>query len=148
MKIVVISDTHGDNSRIEKVYLREQDADVYLHAGDIESGESEIAPFLGVRGNCDSFYSSYPFSRELLTPIGKLRIEHRPINSEVMLLYLHNEGVRIFVHGHTHKKEAILSNGIYIYCPGSLSYPRDEGGGSYLVLEIDEKGIKHTFKKY
>ncbi len=148
MKVVIVSDTHGDTSRLEKVFLREQDADIYLHAGDIEASEEAIAPFVGVRGNCDGFYPSHPFSRQIKTPYGLLRIEHRPIVSDAMLISLYNDGVRIFVHGHTHIKEERISHGILILCPGSLDYPRDEGDGSYLVLDIEESGVKSTFKEY
>jgi predicted phosphodiesterase len=46
MKIVVISDTHGDLSALRRVALIENDADLYLHAGDVEAspGISRLSP--------------------------------------------------------------------------------------------------------
>ncbi len=149
MKILIVSDTHGDSDRLMNVFLREQDADIYLHAGDIEDNKDNIAPFAGVRGNCDGFYSSfYPSCRIVPTPFGKLYVEHHPIYEENRLRSLYEDGVRIFIHGHTHKKEAKIEGGIHIFCPGSLSYPREEGNGWYLVLEISEKEVRPYFKEY
>lgn len=148
MKIVIVGDTHGDLSRMENVYLREQDADAFLHAGDVEAPSSSIAPFCAVRGNCDGFYQEYPFSRDIHTPFGILRIEHRPIVSSAMLMSMKIDGVRIFVHGHTHVREEREDNGIFIFSPGSLVYPRDNDRGTYLVLEICEDGLTAAFKEY
>ena len=36
MKIVVLSDTHGDANLIEQVYEQELDADAFFHCGDSE----------------------------------------------------------------------------------------------------------------
>lgn len=36
LKIVVISDTHGDKGIIQKIALQEYDADYYFHLGDSE----------------------------------------------------------------------------------------------------------------
>ena len=43
MKIVVISDTHGDLSALRRVALIEYDADLYLHAGDVEASSGHRA---------------------------------------------------------------------------------------------------------
>ncbi len=148
MKIVIIGDTHGDLSRMQNVFLREQNADVFLHAGDVEAPSSTITPFSAVRGNCDGFYQEYPILRNINTPFGILHIEHRPISSLAMLLALKGDGVRIFVHGHTHVRESREESGILVFSPGSLVYPRDNDKGTYLVLEVDEKGVTPIFKEY
>ncbi len=146
MKIVIVSDTHGDIASLEKVYLRKQNADVFLHAGDSEAPSNSIAPFAGVKGNCDAYFDEYPKFRLVNTPLGILRIEHHPFSSLTQLETLKRDDVKIFVHGHTHKKEATEIDGIYVFCPGSLSYPRDSEIGSYLVLDIENNSLNYTFK--
>ena len=34
MKIIVISDTHGNEKKLENIILKHQDADLFLHLGD------------------------------------------------------------------------------------------------------------------
>jgi putative phosphoesterase len=148
MKIVVISDTHGDLEGIKKVLLAEPQADLYLHAGDVCLPKEEIWPFLGVLGNCDgAFRQDYPFKYEIATPFGKLHMEHYPLYSEAMEEYLRLDGVRIFIHGHTHTKEEELHKGLWVYCPGSIAYSEESEQGTYLVLEVSKETVKSTFKE-
>ncbi len=146
MKIVIASDTHGDIASLEKVFLREQNSDAFLHAGDSEAPSNSIVPFLAVKGNCDSYFNDYPKFRLVHTPLGLLRIEHHPISSLSQLETLKRDDIKIFIHGHTHKIEATQIDGVYVFCPGSLSYPRDSEVGSYLVLNIEKNSLKYTFK--
>ena len=61
MRIIVMSDSHGDQRAIESVMLRCSDADMFIHLGD---GEGDIDRFImthteysgrvkQVAGNCD-----------------------------------------------------------------------------------------------
>jgi len=146
MKIVVISDTHGDLSALRRVALIENDADVYLHAGDVEASRGDISPFAAVKGNCDGAFPEFPFRYETETPFGKLHMEHYPIYSSAMIAALKQQGVRIFIHGHTHEREEELVDGVWVFCPGSLTFPHDSASGTYLVLNISEKEVKPIFK--
>ena len=146
MKIVVVSDTHGDLSALRRVALIENDADVYLHAGDVGAASGDISPFAAVKGNGDGAFPEYPFRYETMTPFGKLHMEHYPIYSSAMRTLLKQDGVRIFIHGHTHEREEELIDGLWVYCPGSLVFPHDSDRGTYLVLNISEKEVKGTFK--
>ncbi len=147
MKILVISDTHGDVYAINKVFLRESGVDLYLHAGDVVAPKRDINPFAAVRGNCEGYFrQEYDESYEYQTPYGKIHMEHIPL-SDIRIEALKLEGVRIFIHGHTHVREAIKNGDSYIFCPGSISHPRDNEVGTYLVLEITEKEVKYTFKE-
>lgn len=147
MKIVVISDTHGDTSAINQVLLRERGVDLYLHAGDVVAPKEAINPFAAVRGNCDGFYrQDYDKVYEYKTPFGKIHMEHIPL-SDIMVEALKLEGVRIFIHGHTHVRKVEKDGEAYIFCPGSLTYPRDNNKGTYLILEVTEKEVKYTFKE-
>ena len=43
--------------------------------------------------------------------------------------------------GHTHKPVAKYVDGVYLFNPGSLSYPRQEGRRpSYLVITLKDSG--------
>ncbi len=147
MKIVVISDTHGDLSALRRVAMIENDADLYLHAGDVEASPGDIAPFAAVKGNCDGGYNEYPFRYEIMTPFGKLHMEHYPIYGSAMMRSLKDDGVRIFIHGHTHEMEEDIKEGIRVYCPGSLVFPHDSDTGTYLVLDAKEGVLDAHFKK-
>ena len=147
MRILVVSDTHGDNYALEQVALREHGIDIYLHAGDVCAPKESISPFAAVRGNCDGYFrEDYKTSYECQTPYGKLHMEHYPLR-DITEASLETEGVKIFIHGHTHVREQRCDGGVYTFCPGSLSFPRDNGKGTYLILDIDEKEVKATFKE-
>ena len=85
MRILVVSDSHGNDGNLRRAILAQPKAEVVIHLGD---GEEEWARakrsfpekmFLGVRGNCD-FASSLP-------PAGEFTAD----------------GVKIFyTHGHCH----------------------------------------------
>lgn len=147
MKIVIISDTHGDLSALRRVALIEKDADLWLHAGDVEAPSGDIWPFQAVKGNCDGAFSEYPFRRIFETPFGKLQIEHYPLYSSAMVQALKIDGVRIFVHGHTHVREDETKDGVRIYCPGSLCLPEDNDVGTYLVLNVTDTIVDGVFKE-
>ncbi len=145
MRIVVISDTHGDDEVVRKVFLREQKADVFLHAGDVCSMPIEVTPFICVRGNCDMFYPQYPSHFSMDTEYGKLYIQHYP-RSRSELSDLKKDGVTIFVHGHTHVKEIKDYEGVKVLCPGSASRPRDDYA-SYMVIKTSENEVEVEFKQ-
>lgn len=147
MKIVIVSDTHGELSSLQKVHIAEDPADLYLHAGDVEAPSSSIWPFLAVKGNCDGYCDDYPARRTFETPFGKLQIEHYPLYSHAEAKTLYENGIRIFVHGHTHVREEIELEGVKVLCPGSLSFPEDSPVGTYLVLQVDEKAVVARFKE-
>ena len=146
MKIVFVSDTHGELSLLRKVLLKEFDASVYFHLGDSECTHEEIAPFVAVKGNCDSSLFHYPLSRTFTLPSSKkLFLQHHPLNQEECR-ELAMVGYTYFVHGHTHKRQEAEVGTLKILCPGSLDFPRDGNYGSYLVLLADEEGEKFLFK--
>lgn len=72
MRIIVLSDTHGNYQILETILLRHADADACIHLGD---GEREVHLFLSnhpewqqkffaVKGNCD-FNNEMPLSLTL-----------------------------------------------------------------------------------
>ena len=139
MKVLVISDTHGHTEDIMKVIGLHHNMDLYLHCGD--SCTYNISPFSAVKGNCD-FLLEYPNFKNIETPYGILHMEHGVRgNSEE---YVKSCNCKIFLSGHTHRREALKYNDIYVFNPGSLSRPRD-GHKSYLILDINSDGVDYKF---
>ncbi|MEG0528751.1 MAG: YfcE family phosphodiesterase [Bacilli bacterium] len=132
MKIIVISDAHGDKHEIEKVYLKEQNCDLFLDCGDSQLTPEEIMPFISVKGNCDFF--NFPIKREIKTPFGIIYISHKSpmfFNSKV------NDYLFV-LSGHTHVVSVKKIENTYFINPGSLTHPRDNELGSYVVIDINE----------
>ena len=76
MKILIVSDTHGRHSNLDKVLEHEKDIDMLLHLGDVENGEDYIetitkCPVYMIAGNND-FFSYLPMEREIR--IGKYKV--------------------------------------------------------------------------
>lgn len=130
MKILLVSDTHGNNSVLKDLYNAYPKFDLYLHAGDSEAyNPFELGPFITVRGNCDFNYDLRN-SVQIDTPSGLLFMKHVP--------YLHEnerQETRIFIHGHTHQNEVRVVNDILYICPGAIFNSR-KGPESYMILEI------------
>lgn len=153
MRIIVISDTHGNYSAIENVFLRNTDADWFFHLGD---GERELDRFIianpmfsqkiiHVAGNCD--YCS--LSHDIFTlPV---------MNAKILATHGHMHGVKssleplkklaiqngcnIILYGHTHSRFMRCENGLYIMNPGSASCPRDGKPASFGHIDISFAGI-------
>ena len=137
MKILVVSDSHGNNAILQRLVKQYPNMDYYLHAGDSQSDLMSIYPFDSVLGNCD--YYSFDFKRKIYTPMGYLLMKHYPIVSKE-----ETEDVKFFIHGHTHKNELREEKDLITICPGALTHPRDGTLGSYALLDIEEK--KATIK--
>lgn len=145
MKIVVVSDTHGDFAQLKRVAMIENGSDLFLHAGDSRAFSlNEISPFATVKGNCDYNLLSCKSEYWALTPYGKLYMRHYPLFGDDVR-ELKEKNIRIFIHGHTHIKEFKKIDGIYILCPGSLTRPRDDYA-SYMVLNVSKEAIDVEFK--
>ena len=144
MRIIVVGDSHGDNKTLERIAQIEYKANVFLHAGDSQSQPEEIRPFLAIRGNCDFFIPNLQPNIIIDTDYGKLYMQHFPISLPDMKR-LREEGVRIFIHGHTHTKEDKKYDDFYYFSPGSCSRPRDDGP-SYLVIETTSDSLTYEFK--
>ena len=149
MKIVIVSDTHGDNRLIDQVIQREEPFDYLIHCGDSETflgkyaDEGNPYTFLAVRGNCD-IGSDLP---EKCTA--------RILFYNVLITHGHHENVRygdhdlvdlgirnradIIFYGHTHVPEVVEEGGILIVNPGSLMYPKGETmERTYAVLTLTD----------
>jgi uncharacterized protein len=151
MKIVVVSDTHGDTLYLNRVYDTNKDADLFLHAGDYQLPDYMMHIFRFVKGNCDYSYEA-PCKVDINTPIGKLHMEHGNnyffINDT--LNYIKKENSSIFIVGHTHIPYFTKIDNTYVFNPGSLCKPRSTNFGTFLIIKIDENDdnkLSYQFKK-
>ena len=135
MKFLIVSDTHGDDDSLRKLYKQYPNMDYYLHAGDSQSSSMAIYPFDSVEGNCD-FYS-FDRVRRIRTNRGDVLMKHFPHMNT-----LESKNVKFFIHGHTHRYELYVENAVITMCPGSLTLPRDGTEGTYILMDISDDHIK------
>ena len=157
-KYLVVSDTHGRDDNFFRALEAEEPIDGLLHCGDIEGSEGKIAlacdcPVYLVAGNND-FFSD--LKRELEFTLDGHRVFLTHGHNYMVSMDLENirsegmaRGAEIIFFGHTHKPVAKTLGGVYVFNPGSLSYPRQEGRRpSYLVLKTLDDGMLDYEIKY
>lgn len=137
MKILLVSDSHSHDELLKKIANKHNDCDLYIHCGDSQSSKENIYPFVSVRGNCDFYSSDFSRNLVLISPLGKIYVEHIPFFL-TNINELKKKGFVLYLHGHTHVKKDEIIDGIRIINPGSLAYPRDNSK-SYAIVTIDKK---------
>ena len=141
MKILLVSDSHGDYEALDQLAKKYPNMDLYLHAGDSEQDEFSIKPFISVRGNCDHYYD-FPNFLVIPTPAGNIYIQHTPFVSKSVISE-HN--AKIVIHGHTHTRRKEMVNGILFINSGAISFARDKYDGSYAIIEIENQRVEVKF---
>lgn len=147
MKLLVVSDTHGDTRSLKSAILSKNDAEVIIHCGDGNSEFTELSKlfpekhFVGVRGNCD--FCTPAANIETLTLEGKkIFITHGHLYNAKYGLYnltcaAKEAEADLLLFGHTHNALEDYDDGLYIVNPGSChGY-----GASYAYIDVTEKGI-------
>lgn len=158
MKILVVSDSHGRHTYLERVIERVGAIDLFVHLGDLEGGEEYIrkivpCPVEMVSGNNDYFTS---IEREKVIDIGTYRVflthGHRyRVNYEVETVKeaAAQRFADIVMFGHTHIPMIDQSSPIIAINPGSISQPRQEGRiPTFIIMEIDRQGLPHFTINY
>lgn len=146
MKILLISDTHGDISRVMMILDRIRDIDCIVHCGDHQSDAWTLEDCTGipvtcVAGNCDG--GGLSDRKVLETPAGRLLITHGHMEGAGFtynnLIYAAEEQDCVAVcFGHTHVPVCEDCGGIWLVNPGSLTHPRGGSAPSYAVLRCEE----------
>ncbi len=157
-KYLVVSDTHGKDQNFYDVLDLEEPVDGIIHCGDFEGSEGKFAlaancPVFFVSGNND-FFSS--LNREIDFELDGHTFFVTHGHHFLVSMDLENikaegaaRGADIVIFGHTHRPVARHEDGIYLFHPGSLSYPRQEGRSpSYLLLYTYEDGSLRYEIKY
>lgn len=148
MRVLIVSDTHGRHTTLDRALREAGDIDMFVHLGDVEGGEEYINAVVTcekhiVRGNND-FFSDLPREEEF--EIGKYKVFISHGHTYYVSLdpgHIREEGearnADIVMFGHTHRPFFEQREGITVLNPGSLSFPRQEGRrGSYMIMEMED----------
>ena len=146
-KIVVVSDSHGENRIINQILACEPDADALIHCGDVCGSLEEILdydiPVYAVGGNCDS-PGRYP--RELEVKFGYYNVfivhgdQYRVDYRDDLIFYAGKERFAdVVCFGHSHVPQNMTVEGMLLLNPGSVVRPKQlPRVGTYAVLTISE----------
>lgn len=147
MRILVVSDNHGERDVLEDILKRET-FDVSIHLGDSEFSEQYMKKNFTyfVQGNHDLY-----LPMELFVEIDGIKfalchghtIGLSMWNRELPAVNLaKTSGVTVVLHGHTHVFEDKKVNGIRIICPGAVYMSRGPEGNGYIIITTDKGKIK------
>ena len=148
IKIILISDNHGNISSIDTIRQIENDAQYYFHCGDACIPKQLLPDFIVVEGNNDP-YQEYPLER--IVGVGPYRIllthGHRYLSFfsfKTLVKKAKDSDCQIVCFGHTHMYYANQHEGIYLFNPGSCVRNRDGSEASYMRIWIQEDGSIET----
>ncbi len=152
MKILVISDVHGDFSKMQSIIDENLDCEIKLYVGDFQTTlerEKELASKFDyvVRGNTDNDYSPLKVLFEIESVKIFMAHGHKyydGINyvSKLMLAEeAKSKGAILAIHGHDHKASISTEDGVLVFNPGSPSFPRFGSVESYGIIEIKDGNI-------
>lgn len=158
MKVLVISDSHGNWRNIEGVINQVGHIDMLIHCGDVENDEDYIreivdCPVHIVAGNCDYGYD-LPVSDSFMVGDYTVMVCHGHtfyVHGTTMYLkeYARENGIDVVMFGHTHRPYIEIDEDVVILNPGSIAYPRQEDRRpTFLIMEIDEMGDAHFAHGY
>ncbi len=150
MRILVISDSHGDFLSIKKAIESQNDARDIFFLGDvlydIEKAKALYPDktFYAVKGNCDT--ASAPLYD--IATVNGVRIFYchghkfgvKYIREDLALTAKENNCV-LALYGHTHVPETTYMHGVTVVNPGSCALPRGGSKKSYAVIDIEKNGI-------
>ncbi len=154
MKILLVSDTHGRDERLEEA-LEIEKPDFLCHMGDVEGSEDYIralaqCPLAMVSGNNDFYTDLNPEVTFELQGF-KIFMTHGHYyyvsrSTDRLKSAGRRTGADIVLFGHTHRPELEMEKDIIVANPGSLTYPRQEKRRpSYMIMYL-EKGKTPKFQ--
>jgi len=151
MKILIMSDTHGDSRVIDKVRSFYPEIDLLIHCGDSELPfvHDALKGMKKVRGNCDR-EKTFPEEVNFTVDDVKVFVTHGHLfnvkSSMLSLTYRAKElNAQIVCFGHSHILGAEMIDDILFINPGSLLKPRGRKEKSFAVLEIEDSAYKVEF---
>lgn len=158
MKVLILSDTHRQNTKMWQIIEHEKPFDLLVHCGDIEGTDDELymraeAPVQIVAGNNDYCYD---YEDDKIFNIGKYRVllthGHRyHIYRNILPLYYlaKQNNVDIVMFGHIHIPVIETDGSVTLINPGSLTYPRQaDRRSTYIIMQTDANGDATYELKY
>ncbi len=150
MRIIAVSDTHGDKAVLKQIAEKYPDCAAYFYAGDSElmADDPVFTTYQAVVGNMD-YDQSFP--KTLTKDVDGLRVfmtHGHYYNVREMLDDLlaagRKEGAQLIIYGHTHVALAEQHSGVVVVNPGSISQPRGplaDLGGTFAIIDVDPQHI-------
>lgn len=151
MRMLILSDSHGDLSTLEYILKRERSADLIIHLGDFADDMNlfyeytQTKGLLLCKGNCDINGADFP-----------LQHIFQAENKNVFCCHGHRYGVKnglsslyfaareqkadIALFGHTHSPFLDTESEVILLNPGAAR------NGDYATIEIIGNGIKPLLK--
>lgn len=144
MKLLVVSDSHGDTTYL-RLAVKKERPDAVFHLGDHASDadildrEYPILPLCRVRGNCDYYEQRYPeqwrYTQEGVTVLAVHGHRQNVKSGLLQLKYAALEaGAQLVLFGHTHSPYCRELDGLWMMNPGAC------GGRtpSYGIAELSD----------
>lgn len=152
MRLLVLSDSHGDAISLKMAVESTADADAIVFLGDGASDFAKISQnishkiLIAVRGNCDGNLCIYP--EKSLEKLGSSTIycthgyaEHVKFGLSELKQKAREAQANIVLYGHTHTPYVGYEDGLHIMNPGSVR------GNSCGIVDITSNGIICFTKK-
>lgn len=153
LKVLVVSDSHGDFSSLRQIYAREKPLDLLIHLGDGVLDALLLQKMTGVRveavnGNNDP-RGAFPEELTLKLEDTVIYLTHGyTLHVRAGLQHLVRAARRAKAHlalfGHTHQCQLVEKNGLTLFNPGAACRWQLS---SYAVLEIEGKVFKIKSRK-
>lgn len=146
MRILVLSDSHGDTYNITKAVKAQPEAEIIVHCGD---GDEQVQflketyrdkMIVAVKGNCD-LGSMLPVTETFSACGKKFFVTHGHMYNAKMGLYqlvcaAREQQADVLLFGHTHNALSTYDDGLTILNPGSCKGCY----GTYGYVDITDKG--------
>jgi putative phosphoesterase len=153
MRILVISDTHGDTYKAEEVIKKNEGINLIIHLGDYFRDAQKLSsifpniPIEYIYGNSDFMIEDVPAEKLLEYEGKKIFITHGhrySVKWDYDKLYKKAEEMQadVLLFGHTHVAHITHKGHYYVVNPGSISDPRDDSNESYAIIELDEEKLE------
>lgn len=151
MDIVVVSDSHTKTEELLKIRQKHPYASAYLHCGDSEVFEQQLAGFVTVAGNND-YFQGYPNYRCI--HVGELKIllihGHKyPVATRLQQLKdaAKANDCNVVCYGHSHVYAVDEMDGVLLVNPGSIWRNRDGKKPCYALIHVEDGKISVERKK-
>jgi putative phosphoesterase len=148
MKMLVLSDTHGDIEKAKDVIGNSDGIDMVIHLGDYFRDAQKLSGmFPGILieyiyGNSDFMIDNVPAEKMLEYEGKRIFITHGhrysvKWNYDKLCRKAEEMNADVLLFGHTHVADIVKKDSYYLINPGSISDPRDSSSESYVIIEID-----------
>ncbi len=154
MRLLAVSDTHGNDLILQELLVQYPDLDGYFYAGDSELAYTNplFQTYAAVLGNMD-YDANFPKTVTRTIAGTTIFMTHGHLygvgfDRSRLADAAREVGARIAIYGHTHVAAAEQHQGVVCINPGSISQPRGalrDLGGTYALIDVDGNKVTVQF---